>query len=120
MASIATVTLPIGNGYIVGGQNTESNFERLACGSANNTLCGAAMSQSTEPRIRYSAAMFSSLGTVLTRPTGVSSATQGFYGPSFSISAVPEPTFAVLLIGLACASLTRPAREVKGAERLVR
>ncbi len=46
------------------------------------------------PDISFVSATFSNINTALERPTIFSSATSGFYGPSFTVSttAVPEPS----------------------------
>ena len=39
--TVAPVNLPVGNGYVVGGQNFAANTDRLACGSGGS--CGSAL-----------------------------------------------------------------------------
>ena len=85
-ASIPSIVLPVGTGYIVGGENFDSNPERL---SSN-------VSQVLDARLRYIDATFSSIGTGFVRPASFSTAVSGFYGPSFSV--VPEPTALALAL----------------------
>jgi len=88
--NIAPLLLSVGTGYIVGGENFDSNTERLA----------ANVSQTVDSRIQFVNPTFSSLSSGFTRPTNFSIATTGFYGPSFSVLAqtpVPEPTTMLLL-----------------------
>jgi hypothetical protein len=75
--SISDLVLTPGNGYIVGGQNFSSNTERLA----------ANVAQVVDSRISYVDATFSNLNGIFERPTQFSTATTGFYGPSFSVVA---------------------------------
>lgn len=87
----APIVLNVGSGYIVGGENFVTNPERLAFN----------VSQTLDPRIAYVDATFSALGSGFVRPTQFSTATTGFYGPSFSIAgssaAIPEPATIMLL-----------------------
>jgi len=83
--AISPITLTVGNGYIVGGENFATNTERLASN----------VTQTVNPSIRYIDATFSLIGSGFERPTNFSVATTGFYGPSFSI--IPEPSSFVLL-----------------------
>lgn len=84
---ITPLVLPVGNGYIVGGENFFANTERLADNA----------SQMVDPRIRYIDATFSTLGSGFTRPNQFSLAVTGFYGPSFSVKPIPEPATIILL-----------------------
>jgi hypothetical protein len=95
--SIAPITLPVGNGYIIGGQNFAASTDLLACGSGGP--CDGLLVQTVDPRLAFVNATFSNPGG-FTEPTFFSIAHEGFYGPSFS-TAVPEPSSMVLLaIGL--------------------
>jgi hypothetical protein len=88
--AIAPIVLPVGVGYIVGGENFSANTERLA----------SDVTQTVDSRITYFDATFSNINSGFTRPTSFSVATTGFYGPSFSVnngSSVPEPGTLVLL-----------------------
>jgi hypothetical protein len=87
-AFITPIVLTPGTGYIVGGLNSANNTERLA---------GNVTPQTTDTRIVYFDATFSDTTTTLVRPTQFSSASTGFYGPSFSIApAAPEPSTGAL------------------------
>ena len=95
--SIAPVNLPVGNGYIVGGQNFAASTDLLACGSGGP--CDGPLVQTVDPRVAFVNATFSNPGG-FTEPTFFSIAHEGFFGPSFS-AVVPEPSSMVLLaIGL--------------------
>jgi hypothetical protein len=95
--SIAPITLPVGNGYIIGGQNFAASTDLLACGSGGP--CDGLLVQTVDPRLAFVNATFSNPGG-FTEPTFFSIAHEGFYGPSFS-TVVPEPSSMVLLaIGL--------------------
>jgi hypothetical protein len=91
MVPVAPFQLSPGAGYIVGGLNFAANTERIA----ENVV------QSVDPRISYSYATFSLLDSGFTRPTHISNATTGFYGPSFSV--VPEPSLFLFVSGAAAA-----------------
>jgi hypothetical protein len=92
--SILPINLPVGNGYIIGGQNFATNTDRLVCGSGGS--CDGLLAQTVDPRLAFVNATFSSLGGFM-EPTFLSGAHEGFYGPSFSAAAVPEPSSLVLL-----------------------
>src|SRR5258708_7382914 len=90
----AAINLPVGNGYIVGGQNFAANTDGLVCGSGG--ACDGLLAQTIDPRLAFVNATFS-VGGGFTEPTFFSVAHEGFYGPSFSAAAVPEPSSMVLL-----------------------
>lgn len=105
---LAPLLLSPGVGYIVGGQNFSTNAERLA---DNVTF-------TINPAVSFVDPTFTNIGAGFDRPTQISVATTGFFGPSFSVSAatpVPEPASLFLLgsglIGLR--SLRRSGRKVK-------
>jgi Domain of unknown function (DUF4082) len=102
--------LPAGDGYIIGGQNSTSNSERLAFDVA----------QMVDPRINFVGPTFDTAAGLNRPTTPAPVATTGFYGPSFSVTpadatAMPEPRsvaiWTVLLIGgfAACVILKRKA-----------
>jgi hypothetical protein len=96
---VSAISLPIGNGYIIGGENFANNSDRLACGGA--LLCDGSLVQFVDPRLSFVNATFSSIGSGFTRPTSFSVSHEGFYGPSFSTTQVPEPSsFGMLVIGI--------------------
>jgi hypothetical protein len=95
--SIAPINLPVGSGYVIGGQNFAASTDLLACGSGGP--CDGLLVQTVDPGLAFVNATFSNPGG-FTEPTFFSIAHEGFYGPSFS-TAVPEPSSIVLLaIGL--------------------
>jgi len=81
-SAVAPFTLPVGTGYIVGGQNFSTSTDRLASN----------VSHTVDSRISYVDATFSNLNSGFVRPTQFSVAFTGFYGPSFSVVPVPEPS----------------------------
>jgi hypothetical protein len=92
-ASTATIVLPPGNGYIVGGQSfaLATDSERLACGNPGvGSACYPVLAQTLDPRVQWSAATFSTSSSFL-RPAMIGVSSQGCYGPSFSVQLVPEP-----------------------------
>jgi hypothetical protein len=99
---VTPVVLPVGNGFVVGGENFAANTDRLACGSGGS--CDGLLAQTLDPRLSFVNATFSLIGTGFTDPTNFSGAHEGFYGPSFSASAVPEPS-SLLLLGSAALGL---------------
>lgn len=106
---VSPFVLLAGTGYIVGGENFPTNTDRLA----------AEVTQTVDSRITYIGATYSPLNAGFTRPTLSSTATTGFYGPSFSVIPVPEPTgFALLCIG-SCLFVVRrrKTRRTKALQR---
>jgi MYXO-CTERM domain-containing protein len=99
---IAPIVLAPDSGYIVGGLNSDENTERLA----SNVF------QVTIPEIDHVDASFGPVDGTFQRPTSLSVATSGFFGPSFSVSsAAPEPgTFALGIVGLGIFLMVRRRR----------
>ena len=97
--SVTPLILPAGNGCIVGGANFATNIDRLACGTGG--ACDGLLVQVLDPRVMFVNATFSAAAG-FQRPSILSSAHEGFYGPSFSAAAVPEPSSMFCLVtGLA-------------------
>jgi hypothetical protein len=97
--AVTPITLVPGNGYIVGGENFTNSPDRLASNVPAQTVF---------PTLRYVDATFSLAGPGLIRPTNLSVAENGFYGPSFSV--VPEPSIAAGGVTLAALLLRRRRR----------
>ncbi len=92
-ASITSVILSPGNGYVVGGENFSTSTDRLAL----------SVTQSVDPNIVFVDARFGPQGSGFVLPNSVAAGITGFYGPmAFTGSAaVPEPaTFGVACLGL--------------------
>ena len=108
--AIAPINLPVGNGYVVGGQNFAASTDLIACGSGGP--CGGLLVQTVDPRLEFVNATFSNPGG-FTEPTFFSIAHEGFFGPSFS-AVIPEPSsmvlFAIGLIGTGLALQYRKQR----------
>jgi hypothetical protein len=92
---IAPISLPVGNGYIVGGQNLAASTDLLACGSGGP--CDGLLPLTVDSRLAFVNATFSNSGG-FTEPAFFSAAHEGFFGPSFSVTA-PEPSSMLLLGG---------------------
>jgi hypothetical protein len=102
--AVTPFNLAVGSGYIVGGTNLSNSTDRLA----------ANVSQIVDARISFVDATFSNLTApnVLVRPTSFSTATTGFYGPSFAVNdvnGVPEPSTIAIwsLLGFVGAAVRR-------------
>jgi hypothetical protein len=98
--SVTPFTLDAGNSYIVGGQDFFGSSDGLEFNVS---------SQTTAPQISYVNARYTNFGAGFARPTNISGASTGFYGPSFELtpagapSSVPEPGATALL---GCLSLS--------------
>jgi hypothetical protein len=92
--SVTPLTLAVGNGYVVGGQNFSTNTDRLACGNGMGGNCGGPLTETLDPRLAFVNTNFSTITPVsmFVEPILVSSGLQGFFGPSFSAVAVPAPS----------------------------
>lgn len=86
--SISDLFLDVGNGYIVGGLNSAQSTDALLF-----DVSGLA----TASGIEFVDATFSDFDLGFVRPTQFSVAETGFFGPSFTVTSVPEPTSIVLL-----------------------
>jgi len=75
-------------GYIIGGENFDTNGDRLAFDVTQSVRTDF---------INYEHPTFSILGTGFIRPTQDSIANTGFYGPMFG-GAIPEPSTLVLIV----------------------
>lgn len=113
---ISPIKLQAADNYTIGGLLYQSDPERLVCGNDNQqgpSVCAPVLQQNVDPRITYSAAVYSPASTDLTRPVLIGVSTQGYYGPSFSVQAVPEPALAWmglwLLVGSAFIRAERKA-----------
>jgi hypothetical protein len=102
--SVAPVTLQPGTGYVVGGQNFSTNTDRLACGLGNGGVCGTSINPILDSGLVFDGANFATIGSGFVEPTNNSTATQGYFGPSFSVAVVPEPS-SMLLLGIALVGL---------------
>lgn len=105
--AITPIVLPLGGGYIIGGENFESSTERLARN----------VTQTVDPRILYLGPQTSAVGVGFVRPTAPLAGGNGLYGPSFSVqpAAIPEPATVLLLsIGLAGIVVCKTYRRDKG------
>ena len=102
--AITPVSLLVGNGYIIGGENLAANADRLAC-SCGLGGEGTPLQQTVDTRLAFVNATSSELGAGFTRPSFLSTSREGFYGPNFSAAAaVPEPS-SVALLSLGVATL---------------
>jgi hypothetical protein len=97
--AITPITLAIGTGYVIGGQEFSTDTERLACGSGG--ICDGTLSITTVAGITFVNGTFD--GPWPGEPTSFTLAHDGLFGPSFSVNVVPEPTtislFALGLLG---------------------
>jgi hypothetical protein len=107
-AAVTPIVLTPGNGYIVGGQSfaLSTDSERLACGNPDGiSACFPVLAQTLDPRVQWTAATFSTMSTFV-RPAMVGVSSQGYYGPSFSVQAIPEPsTFIVAMFAIVAFSI---------------
>ncbi|HKF68856.1 MAG TPA: PEP-CTERM sorting domain-containing protein [Vicinamibacterales bacterium] len=85
VADIPDILLPVGTGYIIGGENFSTSDDRLVANAV----------QVVDPRIHYVDATYSLIGSGFVQPTHVSIATTGFEGPMAVL--VPEPATVLLL-----------------------
>ena len=95
--TVAPVNLPVGNGYVVGGQNFFANTDRLACGSGG--ICDGLLVQTLDSGLSFVNGTFSGLGG-FQEPTFFTVAHEGLFGPSFSTIPVPGPIAGAGLPGL--------------------
>jgi hypothetical protein len=84
--AITPLILAPGTGYIVGGQNFNANTEQLAFGVTPTTVSS----------ISFVAGQFSNIDGIFERPTNPTGVPTCCWGPSFSITGVPEPNAAAL------------------------
>jgi len=103
---IAPLLLPVGTGYIVGGEDFFESEDGLAFN----------VTQVTIPQISYFDATFSGGVSGFLRPTDFSIANTGFYGPMFFVGAnpagAPEPaTLALFGFGLLGLAVIRRRRK---------
>lgn len=85
VADIPDILLPVGTGYIIGGENFSTSDDRLVANAV----------QVVDPRIHYVDATYSLIGSGFVEPTHVSIANTGFEGPMAVL--VPEPATVLLL-----------------------
>lgn len=85
VADIPDILLPVGIGYIIGGENFSTSDDRLVANAV----------QVVDPRIHYVDATYSLIGSGFVEPTHVSIASTGFEGPMAVL--VPEPATVLLL-----------------------
>jgi PEP-CTERM motif len=97
IADIPDILLPVGTGYIIGGENFSTSNDRLVA----NAL------QVVDPRIHFVDATFSLRGSGFVRPTNFSIADTGFEGPMAAL--VPEPA-TMLLVATGLLALGAHAR----------
>jgi hypothetical protein len=92
IAAIGSILLPVGTGYIVGGENFSDSGDRLAFG----------VTQTVNAPITFVNGTFSDLASGFVRPTFFTAGNPGVYGPmfAFSVTSVPEPC-SLLLLGVA-------------------
>ena len=111
---IEPLELGVGAGYVVGGLNYLSSGDRLLSN----------VTQSVASSVRFIDATFSPITGILSRPTGFSLASNGFYGPMVFIreaGTLPAPTtIALFSFGFAGLAWLRSRISVKGtpAKRL--
>jgi hypothetical protein len=101
-----TVTIPdlflaVASGYIVGGQNYAASTDGIEYN----------VTQTVNPNLTFVNATYGEFVTTLQRPTAISIADNGFYGPGFTIAnttSTPEPeTYMLVASGLAGLLVTR-------------
>lgn len=104
---IPDVFLPVGNGYIIGGENSSRSTDKIMFNVASQTV---------NPNLQFVDATFSNLNSSLERPTFFSGADNGFYGVGFTtqdVVATPEPgTYALFATGLVGIAFSRRRRKV--------
>ena len=94
---ITPVILMPGTNYIVGGQNFSTNSEQLAFGVSPTTISS----------IAFVRGEFSNANGIFEEPTNPTGVSNCCWGPSFSVSNVPEPSvvtlcgFGLITMGLA-------------------
>ena len=97
IADIPDILVPVGTGYIIGGENFSISNDRLVA----NAL------QVVDPRIHFVDATYSLVGSGFVRPTNFSIADTGFEGPMAAL--MPEPA-TLLLIGTGLVTVGAHAR----------
>jgi len=110
--SISSIVLTPGT-YIVGGENFSTNTEQLAFGVTPTTISS----------ISFVGGEFSAADGIFEEPTNLTGNSNCCWGPSFSVSAVPEPGavalcgFGLLMLGVVAYRRTPPPSHVGQAGR---